>query len=55
MGAPAGNPFAMWDGWIDEADEGREMLKAESLATSIDESLSVASIVAVSIVISNIE
>jgi len=46
MGAPAGNPLARWGGWIDEADEGREMLKAESLATGIDESLSAASIVA---------
>jgi hypothetical protein len=35
-------------GWIEEADEGREMLKTESLATGIDESLSGASIVAVS-------
>ena len=52
IGAPAGRSlalsFGISFGCIEEAEEGREMLKTESLATGIDESLSVASIVAVS-------
>ena len=47
IGAPAGRSFGVSVGWIEEADEGRERLKTESLATGIDESLSGASMVAV--------
>jgi hypothetical protein len=45
-----GLSFGVSVGCIEEADEGREMLKTESLATGIDESLSVMSIVAGSMI-----
>jgi hypothetical protein len=48
VGAPAGKSFDASVACIEEADEGREILKTESLAIGIDESLSVASIVTVS-------
>jgi hypothetical protein len=48
VGAPAGKSFDVSVAYTEEADEGRETLKTESLAIGIDESLSVASIVAIS-------
>lgn len=48
IGAPAGRSLGVSGGCIEEADEGRETLKTESLATGTDESLSGASIAAVS-------